>query len=144
MEKLSTLDPDFGQRFDRIVDARREADSDVAGVVADILRTVKTSGDSALVDYTQRFDGYSLMEDGDWLITKDQCAEAYASLDADLREALDLAAERIRAYHQAQLPENRDYSDDAGVRLGAIWRPVDAAGLYVPGGRAAYPSARSR
>ena len=140
MKILSTFDPDFEQRFARIVDARREADNDVTGVVQDILRTVRTGGDDALVQYTQRFDGYSLVDDADWIITADRCAEAYAGLEPDLRDALELAAARIRAYHEAQLPENRDYTDDAGVRLGAIWRPVDAAGLYVPGGRAAYPS----
>ncbi|KEO88313.1 histidinol dehydrogenase [Erythrobacter sp. JL475] len=140
MNILSTFDPDFEQRFARVVDARREADNDVTGVVQDILRTVRTGGDDALVQYTQRFDGYSLVDDADWIITADRCAEAYAGLEPELRDALELAAARIRAYHEAQLPENRDYTDDAGVRLGAIWRPVDAAGLYVPGGRAAYPS----
>lgn len=140
MNILSTFDPDFEQRFARIVDARREADNDVTGVVQDILRTVRTGGDDALVQYTQRFDGYALVDDADWIITADRCAEAYAGLEPELRDALELAAARIRAYHEAQLPENRDYTDDAGVRLGAIWRPVDAAGLYVPGGRAAYPS----
>lgn len=137
---LSTLDPDFETRFARIVDARREADSDVAGQVADILHTVKLRGDAALVEFTQRFDGYALADDADWSISRDACAEAYAALAPDLRDALDLAAARIRAYHEAQLPSNRDFTDAAGVRLGAIWRPVDAAGLYVPGGRAAYPS----
>ncbi|BDW82015.1 histidinol dehydrogenase [Erythrobacter sp. Dej080120_24] len=140
MKILSTFDPDFEQRFARVVDARREADNDVTGVVQDILRTVRTGGDDALVQYTQRFDGYSMVDDADWIITADRCAEAYAGLEPELRDALELAAARIRAYHEAQLPENRDYTDDAGVRLGAIWRPVDAAGLYVPGGRAAYPS----
>jgi histidinol dehydrogenase len=140
MNILSTFDPDFEQRFARVVDARREADSDVTGIVQDILRTVRTGGDDALVQYTQRFDGYALVDDADWIITADRCAEAYAGLEPELRDALELAAARIRAYHEAQLPENRDYTDDAGVRLGAIWRPVDAAGLYVPGGRAAYPS----
>lgn len=140
MQLLSTFDPEFERQFARIVDARREADSDVAGQVSDILRSVRTGGDDALVQYTQRFDGYSLIEDGDWIITPDRCEEAYRELSADLREALDLAAQRIRSYHEAQLPENRDYTDADGVRLGAIWRPVDAAGLYVPGGRAAYPS----
>jgi len=137
---LSTLDPDFETRFARIVEARREADSDVAGQVADILRTVKLRGDAALVEYTQRFDGYALAEEADWSIPREACEAAYRELPGDLREALDLAAARIRAYHEAQLPQNRDYVDAAGVRLGAIWRPVDAAGLYVPGGRAAYPS----
>ncbi|MEM8724450.1 MAG: histidinol dehydrogenase, partial [Pseudomonadota bacterium] len=137
---LSSLDPDFARRFDRIVNSRREADSDVAGAVTSILSSVKASGDKAIVEYTQRFDGYSLVGDDDWVITGERCKEAYEALDTDLRDALELAATRIRAYHEAQLPENRDYTDEAGVRLGAIWRPVDAAGLYVPGGRAAYPS----
>ncbi len=137
---LSTLQPDFTARFDRIVDARRESDSAVAGQVADILRTVKQRGDAALAELTQRFDGYALTDDADWSISRDQCKQAYNDLAPDLRDALELAAARIRSYHEAQLPENRDYVDAAGVRLGAIWRPVDAAGLYVPGGRAAYPS----
>jgi histidinol dehydrogenase len=137
---LSTSQADFETKFARLVDARREADSNVAGQVAGILNTVKLRGDAALVEYTQRFDGYALASDADWQIPLDDCARAYAELPADLREALDLAATRIRAYHAAQLPADRDYVDEAGVRLGAIWRPVDAAGLYVPGGRAAYPS----
>jgi histidinol dehydrogenase len=132
--------PDFAGKFARLVDARREADRDVAGQVTDILNTVKLRGDAALVDYTQRFDGYALAADSDWQIPLEDCARAYAALPDDLRDALDLAAARIRAYHQAQLPEDRDYVDASGVRLGAIWRAVDAAGLYVPGGRAAYPS----
>jgi len=139
-QMLSTLQPDFVQKFDRLVNDRRETDSDVAGQVSDILQTVKLRGDAALSEYTQRFDGYTLADDADWLITRERCEQAYNELAPDLRDALELAAARIRAYHQAQLPENRDYIDAAGVRLGAIWRPVDAAGLYVPGGRAAYPS----
>lgn len=139
-QMLSTLQPDFAARFARLVEARREADSDVAGQVAEILRRVKARGDAALVEYTQRFDDYALAEDADWSIPREACEAAYKALDGELRDALELAAARIRAYHEAQLPENRDYVDAAGVRLGAIWRPVDAAGLYVPGGRAAYPS----
>ncbi len=140
MQKLLISDPDFERKFDKVVNARRESADDVSGRVRDILATVKTRGDDALVDYTQRFDGYALAEDSDWSISKERCAEAYAELDAPLREALDLAAERIRAYHLDQVPANRDFTDAAGVRQGATWRAVDAAGLYVPGGRAAYPS----
>ncbi|MEL7217706.1 MAG: histidinol dehydrogenase [Pseudomonadota bacterium] len=140
MQRLSSLDPDFARQFDRLVNARRETDQDVAGSVSNILSKVKSSGDMALVEYTQRFDDYALVDDSDWTISSADCAQAYEAIDAGLRDALDLAAKRIRAYHEAQLPENRDYTDDDGVRLGAIWRPVDAAGLYVPGGRAAYPS----
>ncbi len=140
MEILSSLDPDFAPKFDRLVNARREADSDVTNAVTSILASVKSSGDKALVEYTQRFDGYALVDDDDWVISADRCRQAYERLDTELRDALELAAQRIRAYHEAQLPENRDYTDEVGVRLGAIWRAVDAAGLYVPGGRAAYPS----
>jgi histidinol dehydrogenase len=140
MQMLTTTQADFAQKFTRLVEARREADSTVAGQVSTILDAVKQRGDAALVDYTQRFDGYALASDGDWQIPLEDCARAYEELPRDLRDALDLAAARIRAYHAAQLPQDRDYTDDAGVRLGAIWRAVDAAGLYVPGGRAAYPS----
>ena len=140
MLKLDSTDPNFAREFARVVDARRDADSDVTGVVQDILRTVRSGKDSALVQYTQRFDGYSLIDDADWVITPERCEEAFNELETEQREALQLAADRIRAYHEAQLPENRDYKDATGARLGAIWRPVDAAGLYVPGGRAAYPS----
>jgi len=140
MQMLRTSDADFGKKFSRVVDARREADSDVAIAVRDILRAVKSNGDDALIKYTQRFDGYSLVEDADWIVTAERCKQAFETIPADLRDALELAARRIRAFHEAQLPENRDYTDEAGVRLGAIWRPVEAAGLYVPGGRAAYPS----
>ncbi len=140
MEMLTTIDPDFEMRFGRLVNARRETDRDVAGQVSSILADVKGSGDKALVEFTQRFDGYALGSDADWVVTKERMKEAYDGLEPALRDALELAAARIRAYHEEQLPRNRDYTDDAGVRLGAIWRAVDAAGLYVPGGRAAYPS----
>ncbi len=140
MQTLTTLDPNFEKQFSKLVNARREADGDVAGQVQSILSAVKNRGDNALIEYSQRFDGYSLVDDDDWIITPQRCAEAYEALEGNLRDALDLAARRIRAYHEAQLPEDRDYVDDEGVRLGAIWRPVDAAGLYVPGGRASYPS----
>jgi histidinol dehydrogenase len=140
MQTLSTLDPDFNARFTRLVNSRREADSNVSGQVSSILADVKRSGDKTLVELTKRFDGYALDDESDWVITKERMKEAYDALDADLRGALETAATRIRAYHEAQLPEDRDYKDADGVRLGAIWRAVDAAGLYVPGGRAAYPS----
>ena len=140
MRHFSTTDTDFEARFTRLVESRRDAAQDVSRDVADILARVKAKGDAALIEYTQRFDNHALASDADWQIGADDCAAAHAALAPDLRNALQLAADRITAYHQAQLPEDRDYTDDLGVRLGAMWRPVDAAGLYVPGGRAAYPS----
>lgn len=140
MQKLAITDADFAKKFERIVQVRRESDTNVASQVQDILREVKARGDEALSAYSMRFDGYALTNDDDWVITKEQCAEAYQDCAPELRAALELAAQRIRAYHEDQLPANRDFTDDVGVRQGAIWRAVDAAGLYVPGGRAAYPS----
>ena len=140
MRRLSTADPDFETRFARIVADRRESAGDVAQTVVTILNDVRTRGDDALIEYTQRFDRYGLVDDADWRIAPEACREAFDALDPTLREALELAAERIRAYHADQLPKDRDFTDAAGVRLGAKWRAVDAAGLYVPGGRAAYPS----
>ena len=140
MLRLSTSDKDFERKFARLVSDRRESEEDVSRVVADILSEVRQRGDEALAEYTQRFDKHQLNDQDDWRIPAEACHAAFAALDPRLREALELAAARIRAYHQDQLPRDRDFTDDAGVRLGAKWRPVDAAGLYVPGGRAAYPS----
>ena len=139
MIHLSTRDPGFAAAFDTLVNARREASADVARDVAAIVRAVKDGGEAAVAAYTKQFDRHDLGETG-WLIEPATCADAYAALDSELRAALDLAATRIRAYHERQRPADSDYTDAAGVRLGARWRPVDAAGLYVPGGRAAYPS----
>jgi len=140
MLRLRTSDADFEAKFARLVNDRRESDADVAHTVADILERVRDRGDEALIEYTMRFDGHPLSADVDWRIGPEDCKQAFDALDPKLREALQLAAGRIRAYHEAQLPRDRDYTDDAGVRLGARWRAVDAAGLYVPGGRASYPS----
>ena len=140
MKRLVSSDPGFEKAFKRLVADRREADDDVGRDVTRILERVRAEGDEALVDYTKRFDHWDLASDDDWRIGADACAAAYHALDGVLRDALETAADRVRAYHEAQMPQRRDYRDEAGVRLGAIWRPVDAAGLYVPGGRAAYPS----
>ncbi len=141
MQRLSASDPDFETRFSRIVNDRRESDEDVERSVRDIIKDVRQRQDAALSEYTMRFDKHALTADlGSWMISAQQCKIAYDFLDGEVRAALDLAAARIRAYHEAQLPQDRDYVDDAGVRLGARWSAVDAAGMYVPGGRASYPS----
>jgi histidinol dehydrogenase len=137
--RLSTSDANFTERFDVLVNDRREADDDVSRDVAAILRRIKVEGDSAVADLTRKFDGHDLAETG-WMISKEECHQALLDLDPELRRALTLAADRIRAYHAAQRPENRDFTDADGVRLGARWNAVEAAGIYVPGGRAAYPS----
>lgn len=137
--RLDSGDADFPAAFTNLVDARREADEDVSRDVTAILKRVRAEGDAALADYTSRFDRHDLSASG-WTVSPAECRAALDSISTELRDALELAAARITAYHEKQRPQDSDEIDAAGVRLGARWRPVDAAGLYVPGGRAAYPS----
>ncbi|MBA38841.1 MULTISPECIES: histidinol dehydrogenase [Sphingomonadaceae] len=137
--RLSTTDSDFPSAFTALVDARREADEDVSRDVTAILKAVRAGGDAALADYTQRFDRHDLNVSG-WSVTATETRAALDGISSELRDALELAAARITAYHEKQKPQDSDGVDAAGVRLGARWSAVDAAGLYVPGGRAAYPS----
>ena len=139
MQRLDSSDIGFADAFDALVNGRRESDADVTSAVAQTIKDVRVHGDVTLAEMTQRFDGFDLNNAG-WQIDAAQCKAAYDALQPDLRDALTLAAKRIEAYHAAQLPEDRDYRDSDNVRLGARWSAVDAAGVYVPGGRAAYPS----
>lgn len=137
--RLAASDSDFETRFTALVEARRESDADIARDVAAIIADVRARGDMAVAEYTRKFDGFDLSAAG-WSVPKDQRDAAIDGLDGDLRGALELAAARIRAFHEKQRPENSETIDDAGVRMGSRWSAVETAGLYVPGGRAAYPS----
>lgn len=139
MIRLDIRDADFEARFAALVDDRRDSDADVSRDVVAILARVRAEGDAAVADLTSRFDGHDLDVTG-WRVELADCHAALKALDPDLRRALELAAARITAYHQAQRPADSETTDAAGVRMGARWSAVDAAGLYVPGGRAAYPS----
>ncbi len=136
MVRLDQNAADFAPRFEALVNARREAEGDVSRDVAAIIARVKAERDGAVAALTQKFDGHDLP----WRIDLADCQYALDSLAPELRAALELAANRIRAYHAKQRPEDSDTIDSVGVRLGARWRAVDSAGVYVPGGRAAYPS----
>jgi histidinol dehydrogenase len=139
MIRLDSTEANFDSAFTALVNARREADADVSRDVTAIIAAVRDNGDTALKDYTSRFDGHDLDLTG-WEVSKAERRAALDGLDKDLRGAIELAAARITDYHAAQKPADRDATDAIGVRLGARWSAVDAAGLYVPGGRAAYPS----
>jgi histidinol dehydrogenase len=130
---------DFAKDFDALVGARRESDADVSRDVAAIIADVRARGDAAVAALTARFDRVDLDAVG-WRIDMANCAAAYAALAPDLRAALDLAAARIADFHGKQKPADSEATDATGARLGSRWRAVDAAGVYVPGGRAAYPS----
>jgi histidinol dehydrogenase len=137
--RLDAGSASFESAFAALVDARRDVDEDVSSAVTAILADVRARGDIAVAERTAQFDGHDLEKTG-WQIDRATRKAALDGLDTTLRDAIELAADRIRTYHEAQRPEDREQIDSAGVRLGARWRAVDSAGLYVPGGRAAYPS----
>ncbi len=138
-QRLNSLDANFAAAFDALVAQKRGASSDVAGVVSAIIKEVRSKGDTALRQYTEKFDGLKLDPAG-LRITAEEIESACAAVDADARAALELAARRIEAYHKRQMPKSERYTDDAGVELGGRWTPIEAVGLYVPGGKASYPS----
>ena len=131
--------PDFAAVFDELLQAKRATAADVDATVANIIADVRRRGDAALIDYTAQFDGLQLDAEA-LLITGEEIREAVAACSGDDRAALRLAAERIGDFHERQRPGNLDFTDTEGVVLGARWTPLDAVGLYVPGGTAAYPS----
>jgi len=136
---LSTRDPDFEAAFRKLLAAKRESAADVDAAVAEIIADVISRGDAALIDYNRRFDWVDFADSG-LRLTLREIADGAAAASPETVTALRLAAERIESFHRRQLPAPIDYVDDAGVRLAARWQPIEAAGLYVPGGTAAYPS----
>lgn len=136
---LKQARPDFAERFDLLVESRREESGDVRAAVADLIAQVRIEGDAALARLTERFDRLRLTPE-EFRVPVDQIAEARGSCDPAALAALAMAADRIRAFHVRQAPRDDVYVDEVGVRLGLRWRPLDSVGLYVPGGTAAYPS----
>jgi histidinol dehydrogenase len=129
----------FEAAFRALLAAKRESAADVDDAVALIIAEVASRGDAALVEYTNRFDRVSMSADR-MRLSPAEIADGAGRAPADTVAALRLAAERIESFHRRQLPTAIDYVDPIGVRLGQRWRPITAAGLYVPGGTAAYPS----
>ena len=136
---LNTADPDFETRFTAMLSAKREDSADVGDTVAAIIADVRTRGDAALIDYTARFDRLSLTP-ATLRVSETEIDAEIARVSTEDRAALELAAERIRAYHARQMPQDESWTDAAGATLGWRWTAVSAAGLYVPGGQASYPS----
>ncbi|GGL63365.1 histidinol dehydrogenase [Wenxinia marina] len=136
---LDTSDPGFEAAFARLLTMKREDSPDVDAAVAEIIADVRARGDAALVELTARFDRMELTPDR-LRIGEAEIDAAAAAVPAEERAALELAAERIRDYHARQMPQDARWTDAAGAELGWRWTAVAAAGLYVPGGLASYPS----
>jgi histidinol dehydrogenase len=137
--RLNASAPDFPEAFERFLGHNREADADVRAVVAEIVASIRAEGDAALLRLTARFDRVTLTAER-LRVTGAEIDQAVRAVPAATLDALDLAARRITAYHEKQRPADVSFTDEAGIQLGFRWRPVAAAGLYVPGGTAAYPS----
>ncbi|MYZ46812.1 histidinol dehydrogenase [Propylenella binzhouense] len=137
--RLSSRDPDFAARFEVLLAAKRESAADVEAAVRAILDDVRRRGDSALLDYTERFDRHRPVADA-LKIGEAEIEEAVAACDRPTLDALAFARDRIEAFHARQRPRDERYEDALGVELGSRWTAVEAVGLYVPGGQASYPS----
>ncbi|MCF4969771.1 histidinol dehydrogenase [Nostoc sp. CMAA1605] len=137
MQLLKTTDKDFTAKFQALVNDRREATVDVSGTVHNILTDVKVRGDAAVKEYTSRFDHFNPES---LRLSATFIAEQAAKCPPEVIAALELAAERISAFHSKQLPQDIGYTDTVGVKLGLNWVALSQVGIYVPGGRASYPS----
>ena len=136
---LNSADGGFRGDLQALLNAKRAREMDVADTVSGIIRKVRDEGDAALYELTEKFDRFDARERG-LRVTREEIDAATARVRPEVLEALKLAARRVRAYHERQIPADETYIDETGAELGHRWTPVDAAGLYVPGGLAAYPS----
>ena len=138
-QRLDIRQPGFEAAFAALLTAKRETEADVNDVVAAVLKAVRERGDAAVLEFTKKFDRLDLTPSA-MRVTPEEMEAATKACAPETLEALQVAADRIADYHRRQMPENQDYVDATGIRLGYRWTAVSAAGLYVPGGTAAYPS----
>jgi histidinol dehydrogenase len=137
--RLDIRSSDFAQKFRAFLDTKRESAADVEAAVRIIVNDVARRGDEALADYTRKFDRLDLGRTG-MKVTADEIAAAVKACSRETLDALEFARARIEAYHLRQMPKDDRFTDALGVELGSRWTAIEAVGLYVPGGTAAYPS----
>ncbi|MFA7268227.1 MAG: histidinol dehydrogenase [Sterolibacterium sp.] len=140
LRRWSSREPEFLSKLDALLAFEASTDAGIESAVAEILANVRMLGDPAVLDYTRRFDHLRADTMAELELSPAELADAYQQLPAAQRIALDQAAERIRSYHRRQLAESWEYTEADGTRLGQKITPLDRVGLYVPGGKAAYPS----
>jgi histidinol dehydrogenase len=140
IKRLATVDADFKAKMDALLAFEAAADENIERTVANILADVKTRGDAAVVEFTNKFDRLSAASMADLELGKAELQAALDGLPAERRTALEAAAGRIKAYHERQKMDGWSYTEADGTMLGQMITPLDRVGLYVPGGKAAYPS----
>lgn len=139
MLRLTTTQSDFEQAFAKLLTSRDEGGQNISAAVTAIIQDVKTKGDNALLAYTKQFDKFDATAEN-IKVSAQEIANALALVSPELMKSLKLAASRIESYSKKQMPADLQYTDGQGVSLGHRWGAIDAVGLYVPGGLAAYPS----
>jgi len=139
LKRLNASDGTFQQQFEALLEERAENTGSVAPVVAEIIADVRTRGDKAVCELTQKFDNLSLTAKT-MRVSNAEIAEAEAACSEEVKEALSMAAGRLRRFHEKQTPDDIDYTDSVGNRLGMTWNAITDVGIYVPGGKASYPS----
>jgi histidinol dehydrogenase len=139
MRRFRFTDPDFEAVFTAFIEERRETPPEVEAAVREVLRAVRAEGLDAVLRYGRQFDGIDL-DEASLRVSADDIAKGAAKCPPEVRQAIAFAARRITAYHERQRPADASFVDEAGVELGWRWTALDAVGIYVPGGRAAYPS----
>lgn len=140
IQRLSTRQKDFWQLLDVQLAWDSDSDQNVLAVVSDILQQVRQRGDAALLEYTRRFDALDYVNAAEFELSTERLRTALAGIPAEQRAALEQAAKRVRRYHQHQKVESWQYTEENGTVLGQQVTPLDSVGLYVPGGKASYPS----
>jgi histidinol dehydrogenase len=138
--KLNTLDKNFKSNLNFLLQNDQQTDLDIYNTVMNIIKKIKEFGDKSLLDLVSKYDGIKVDKIQELKISQKQLKLAYTSLNIDEKQALDLAAKRIKSFHQLQIPTDLEYQDDIKVDLGLKYLPVSSAGFYVPGGKAIYPS----
>jgi histidinol dehydrogenase len=140
IRRFATSDADFGDRFGALIDAGAARDPRIEKIVGDIIEDIRVRGDAALLEYTKQLDGLEVADAASLRVDADRLGKALDGLEAEQRDALEFAAARIRQYHQRQREESWSYREPDGTLLGQQITPLDRVGVYVPGGKAAYPS----
>ncbi|UVO18916.1 histidinol dehydrogenase [Stutzerimonas stutzeri] len=140
IRRLNAADADFARHLDHLLSWESVSDDGVNARVLEIIQAVRKRGDAALVELTQRFDGLEVSSMADLILPRARLEQALERITPEQREALELAAERVRIYHERQKQDSWTYTEADGTVLGQKVTPLDRAGLYVPGGKASYPS----
>ena len=138
--RLNAQDTGFNTQLDQLLSWESVSDAEINQRVLDIIANVRSRGDAALIDYTRQFDGLDVAQMSDLILARERLELALTRITTEQRQALEIAAQRVRSYHEKQVQESWRYTEADGTVLGQQVTPLDRAGLYVPGGKASYPS----